>query len=81
MTQKQKSLTQPRQRSLILRCIILTHEAFPVRREVQDLLLVGVQQLQPEAALVGVAEVPGHVEAAAGFDGRFNVACKRRKGK
>ena len=42
--------------------------------ELHDLPLLGVEQLELEAALVGVAEVPCHVEGRAGLDGGLHLA-------
>ena len=45
-------------------------------REVHEVLLLGVEQLEEEAALVRVAEVPRHVERRPRLQSCPNITCK-----
>ena len=50
-------------------------------RQVHEVLLLRVEQLEEEAALVRVAQVPRHVERRPRLERRPNVTCSReRKG-
>ena len=45
-----------------------------VGRQVHEVFLLGVEQLEEEAALVRVSQVPGHVERRPRLQRRPNVA-------